>query len=167
MGTRSVIATPYGDSWRGRYCHWDGYPTHMGETLWALVARDGLETVRRVLTEEHYGWSNLSLKQGPEFDDVHATMYGDGRFAPVGGYGVAYTDTIIPGMGENGKPYQQVTEDAWHTPDEDDWTEWFYVLADDGLWVGRSGRRGAVAIARWDSPEPDWEFIEQKGETVA
>ena len=36
MGTRSAIAEPHGESWRGKYVHWDGYPTARGPELFRL-----------------------------------------------------------------------------------------------------------------------------------
>jgi hypothetical protein len=33
MGTRSMILKPHGDAWVGRYVHWDGYPTGVGQEL--------------------------------------------------------------------------------------------------------------------------------------
>lgn len=58
MGTRAIVATPYGDSWRGRHTHWDGYPTGRAKHLWAIVQRDGVEQARKVITADYYGWSD-------------------------------------------------------------------------------------------------------------
>jgi hypothetical protein len=83
-----------------------------------IVARDGLERARRVLTEEHYGWSSLSSKREQHLSPGLT----DGRFVTVPGYGVAYTYTEQP--------------DVWITPTGDDWgTEWCYVLGDDSVTV--------------------------------
>lgn len=59
--------------------HYDGYPTHMGETLRVLVDRDGLETALAVL---HSGraWRGLDADQEP------------GRGETVLGYGEAFSD---------------------------------------------------------------------------
>lgn len=123
MGTRSVLAIPQGDGWKGRYCHWDGYPSWNGLRLLDLVARDGVEQVRKVLTEDHYGWSNLDLTVDAD-TELGAGM-DDGRFAIVSGYGRAYTT-------EQG----QSDPEEWITHDGDDWgTEWAYVLGDTHLTV--------------------------------
>lgn len=64
MGTRSVIAEPHGDGFRGRYHHWDGCPTGLGSTLWDLYhghfAQD-TEAMRKYLVEdEPVGWSTIN-----------------------------------------------------------------------------------------------------------
>jgi hypothetical protein len=122
MGTRSVVAVQQDDSFKGRYIHWDGYPSGVGEQLLAIIKRDGVERAREVLLGEHYGWSNLDFtqKDGP-------LRFGldDGRFTAVQGYGVAYT--TFKG---------QSSVDDWITNDGDDWgTEWAYILRDDEIVV--------------------------------
>lgn len=122
MGTRSVIGIPDAThGWRGRYVHWDGCPSGVGEALRQLVNRDGYATAVRVLTEEHYGWSSVH----PEHSGDLAPSYRDGRFASVEGYGVAYTT-------EQG----QSSPDDWILADGDDWdTEWAYLLGEGGMAV--------------------------------
>lgn len=187
MSTRSIVAVPHGDSWRGRYIHSDGYPTARAAQLWALVQRDGLETCRRVLTEEHYGWSSLDPDE-PSIEGVQVPatseeawkfeygspeyvayqfgpngMYGDGRFAVVPLWGQAFTDTVIKEMSGDNGPYQQVTEDKWLDPSCTDDTEWAYVLADDGLWVLKCNWDDPptlVGTYRWELAEPNWKIVE-------
>lgn len=122
MGTSSVIATPAGSlGWKGRYVHWDGYPTGVGESLRRIINRDGvLEAVRR-LTQDRYGWSNIDPEEaGPVPDYMQ-----DGRFATEVGYGTAYTTAA-----------GQSTEDEWVTRDGDDWgTEWAYVVQEGAIEV--------------------------------
>lgn len=119
MGTRSVIAVEHGDGWRGRYCHWDGYPTGVGEALRQIVKRDGLDTAIRTLTQDYYGWSNVNAQDQQE---LHKG-YQDGRFAAVPGYGIAYTTH----QGQS-RPEQ------WHTSDDrESWCEWAYVLTATGI----------------------------------
>lgn len=119
MGTRSIVAVPTEDGgWKGRYVHWDGYPTGVGLALLKIVQRDGLATARRVLTEDHYGWSSVNA----EGDPLHDTGRDAERFEVVPGYGVAYTHA------EQG--------DEWLASNGDTgWTEWAYVLHDDHLAV--------------------------------
>lgn len=121
MSTRSVVATPAGDGWRGRYVHCDGYPSARLPELLDLVARDGVEKVADVLTRENYGWSYLSADQGPE---IEHDMYKDGRFIAVPGYGLAYTES------QAGEGYE-------HTDTETDplFIEWVYVLGPKGITV--------------------------------
>lgn len=134
MSTRSIVARPHGDGFRGRYVHSDGMPTWRGPVLERLIAREGADRVLAVLCDEHYGWSSLDPDQGPE------TPYGDDqRFQVVLGWGVAYTDTVID-TGPLGPGYQQVTEEEWWTwrrrwtwPDDDlSGTEWAYVITPEG-----------------------------------
>jgi hypothetical protein len=122
MGTRSVVAVPLDGGFQGRYVHWDGYPTGVGLALAHLVLRDGLDTVVRTITEDHYGWSNLDPRQ-PYSGLPTMLGYDDGRFVAVEGYGVAYTE-------EQG----QSAPDQWIRNTGDDWgTEWAYVLNPDHI----------------------------------
>jgi len=41
MGNRAVIAATYPDGVKGRYVHWDGYPSGVGLAVLAIVQRDG------------------------------------------------------------------------------------------------------------------------------
>lgn len=172
MGTRSIIAIPEGDGWRGRYCHWDGYPHGVGRALVALVERDGIERVRRTLTEDNYSWSGLNLEQHdqrtletatPDRDADYGTIEGqayrwqtfenDGRFASIEGYGIAHRD---------GDP------EAWILPDGDKWgTEWLYVLGDAGVLIGKVGWSDNsvtyLGIYRYDDLEIQWDKITEKG----
>jgi len=150
MGTRSVVAVPDGDTWKGRYVHWDGYPTWMGSMLWTLQ-RDGLETVRKTLTQDYYGWSTLNGDAEQQLSIEHP----DGRFVGVPNYGIAYTTQ------EN-----QSSPDSWVTQFGDSMgTEWAYVLGDADLfcYVYSSGTWKPVECASWDGPEPNWEAWENHG----
>lgn len=133
MGTRSVVATRYPDGVKGRYIHWDGYPTHMAKALFQIVARDGLEGAAYTLMEAHYSWS--SIDPGQQDGPLSAGM-NDGRFVTVPGYGVAYTT-------EQG----QSSPDEWHRPDErDTWCEYAYVIAPAGLMMCVIGRNEAWLV---------------------
>lgn len=69
MGTRSVIAEPFGDGFRGRYHHWDGYPSGLGHQLWDLYhghfAGDVEAMTTYLITDEPVGWSTIN---GADFD---------------------------------------------------------------------------------------------------
>lgn len=64
MGTRSVIAEPWGDGFRGRYCHWDGYPSGVGHSLFRAHSErfsgDTDAMVAYLVTDEAVGWSQLA-----------------------------------------------------------------------------------------------------------
>jgi hypothetical protein len=161
MSTRSVVAFQEGDGWRGRYVHSDGYPSARVPDLLKIVERDGVDAAIKTITETWAGWSSLHATQpeiagvAPDPDAGWGTpgftayllapggMYGDGRFANVPGYGIAYTT-------ESG----QIDADHWidHT-DTDIWLEWAYVLNDRGLTVWKRN---------WDDatrPERPWDLI--------
>lgn len=152
MGTRSVIAVPYRTKtgWRGRYCHWDGYPSGVGQSLFQIVRRDGIKQARKTLTSTWCGWSQINPEQ--KEDDL-SPGYDDGRFAAVEGYGVAFTTTKLDIFGE--KAYQQARRGDWIRFDGDDdaGTEWAYVLDDDRMWVHRRIHHdGTPAIGMFGLP---------------
>lgn len=156
MSTRSAVAVVVGDSWRGRYVHSDGYPSHLLPTLLALIERDGKEAVLKKITEDRYGWSSLNPAQ-PSIEGVEVAAdasystyaygtpeytawnlgpgggYGDGRFANEPGYGIAYTEV-------NG----QSSPDQWVTPDENWGTEWVYVVGPMSIQVLEQVADGTV-----------------------
>lgn len=124
MGTRSIIAIPEGKTgFRGRYCHWDGYPAGVGHALRSIVLRDGMETAIRTLIMDNYGWSSVNARAEQELDSTND----DGRFAPIPGYGIAYTT-------KDG----QSSPDMWLTRKDESWCEWAYVLHSDHIDVYRA-----------------------------
>ena len=142
MSTQAYAAVPFGDSWRGRYIHSDGYPTWVGARLWRIALRDGVEAARKTLTEEYYGWSQID-----DTTNVASKSYlGPDRVYAVEGYGFAYT------------PHDQ-DQDEWYGPEQADSWDWVYVLADDGLWVIKGSNH--LGTFPWDGPEPDWKTIEE------
>ena len=60
MSTRSIIAIPEGDGWKGRYVHYDGYPAGVGQTVWHIVKTAGLAEAARILTSKPIGWSIIN-----------------------------------------------------------------------------------------------------------
>lgn len=122
MSTRSVVATGTVEGWKGRYVHFDGYPTGVGESVRQIVPRDGVETTVWNLIHDNYGWSSVDAEFGKELDE----FLRDGRFVRVDGYGVAYTT-------EQG----QSSPDDWQTDSNADplWIEWVYLIQDEGIVV--------------------------------
>lgn len=62
MGTRGVIAERHGQSWRGRYHHWDSYPTGLGKSLWHVIPGvfgGNLEVALNFLLRQHTSWSTI------------------------------------------------------------------------------------------------------------
>lgn len=125
MGTRSVVGYAEGDGFRGRYHHWDGYPTSKGVTLHAILHRTFMgdaEAMLKVLCEDYAGWSSTN-------EDPNAAMTGDrdGRFIQVPGVGTAYNSEPMTFMGEVG--YRQIEPDDWRTHmDTDTDCEWAYAI---------------------------------------
>jgi hypothetical protein len=128
MSTRSVIAFVAGDTWKGRYCHGNGYPSYQLVELQKLVNRDGIDTVLKRTTEDRYGWSSISADT--EADVTLPGGHSDGRFVSEPGYGTAYTTH-----------QNQSAEDEWVTSDPaSDWgTEWCYVLTRKDILVLENG----------------------------
>ena len=66
MSTRGVIARQKGDSFEGRYHHWDSYPTGLGKALWELAHnqfKGDIEGMLHILIDEHpAGWSTICNK---------------------------------------------------------------------------------------------------------
>ena len=143
MGTRSVIAKPYGDIWRGRYCHWDGYPRHNASAIFHLVQRDGLEVARKTLIDDNFYWSSIN-----PFTE-YGKDTGDACFQYVPGYGKA--GTIL-----------QSDPDEWWTPNDLDsaWIEWVYIMADDGLMILDAGKK-LFGCYPWILQEPNWLLEEE------
>jgi hypothetical protein len=151
MGTRSIIAIPNGDGYKGRYAHWDGYPEWMGRNLWEIVKRDGLEQARRVLVEDNFYWSNMDASQA---DAPLKDFMDDGRFRIVPGYGVSGT-------------HHQASPDEWVTHHDSTWCEWVYVLGVDGLLIGSIVYEGGgdpdnvnwCGMFPWNGAEPVWSEV--------
>jgi hypothetical protein len=123
MSTASVVAVQNGNGWKGRYVHWNGYPTWQAAQLLALLKRDGYEKVAKtIVTGRTYGWSVIDpSKTEPD------PLLGD-RAKLVKGYGIAYTAK------------QDITAKDWVTSENvGEWIgiSWVYVLLKDAVLVAR------------------------------
>lgn len=148
MSTRSVIAKQMGDTWKGRYAHWDGYPAHMAGSLFHIVNRDGVEQAVKNLIEENFYWSSVN-----EFMTAEAELgigYSDGRFKNVAGYGCAGTE-------------EQSSPDEWWGPEEvaGSWVEWVYIISDRGLTILDVGQNKPFGFFRWDERH-DWYALQEQ-----
>ncbi|NBO53329.1 MAG: hypothetical protein EBU84_01785 [Actinobacteria bacterium] len=153
MSTRSIIAKQHGDTWIGRYAHWDGYPSHQGASIWQIVQRDGYETATRVLVDDNFYWSQLDPWRSA---DTNLNMgMDDGRFVNVAGYGVAGTT-------------EQAQPDEWYSPEnyKESWCEYVYVISKAGLLVIRIYDEMPLGFFRWDEPEPNWEDVQNTPEAA-
>jgi catechol 2,3-dioxygenase-like lactoylglutathione lyase family enzyme len=166
MGTRSVVAVRHGDSWRGRYVHWDGYPSGVGQALWEIgnteQFRDDRAPMFALLTQDHAGWSTITGEDSPKL----GLGYDDGRFVAVPGIGVGYTSANID-------------DDYWIEADGDNGgAEWCYVMTPAGIHVLEGRRNGEHAVGMfgfnegatweirafvlWDDPETAMHLIERQ-----
>ena len=123
MSTRSVVAIPQGDGWKGRYVHSDGYPEHMLPTLMDLVNRKGVDRVIDVLINWNPGWSFIG-----SYDNM-TNYLGEDRAHFVSDYGLAYSR-------------QEQSMDDWYTHDNGDalFIEFVYILGPKSITVLESYR---------------------------
>jgi hypothetical protein len=120
MATRACIAIPTDNGFKGRYSHSDGNPAWLLRQLVTLVNRDGVDAARKMLFENHFGWSYIA--DGTVADETN--RLGADRATLVPGYGLAYSAEEEPD-----KPITN-TEDSG-------WLAWAYVLNDLGVAVFR------------------------------
>jgi hypothetical protein len=143
MSTRSIIAIPTDTDWKGRYVHWDGYPSNMGKELSAIIQRDGYENAIKILTQDHKSWSGINSDPLNLSDPQGHTL--------VPGYGVAHAD--IP-----------ADDDPWLLPGDEDWTEWVYLLLPFGIAVYERSNADAGDLFRglydW-AEDHDWITIQE------
>lgn len=136
MATRCIIAEPYGDGWRGRYSHWDGYPSAKLPELFALVKRDGIERVRQVLLHDFYSWSSIDP------DTVDNSENKASGWSVVVGYGFAHNDLETP------------SDFFTHANTDFAWAEFLYILGDASVLVFSADANGSwvpVGEYRYDS----------------
>ena len=141
MSTRSIIAKQDGDSWKGRYAHWDGYPAHQGKSIWEIVQRDGYEKAVKTLVDDHFYWSSIKPWQPNEEPE-------ESRWEIVEGYGIA-------GNEEQGDPNE------WYTPAnyQNSWVDWVYIISKGGLMIIHI-YNDLMYFFTWNEPEPDWVKIQ-------
>ena len=144
MSTRSAIGRVAGDSFEGRYHHFDGYPTGTGQ-LFAERARDAgdLEAYLAYIVDEHKaGWSSL--------DDDRCDCHWEGREEPNGGDPIRDCDLFI----------------EWaYAIDAKARTLGVWVSVKDGS--GEDGYSGRlVTVVPLDS-DIDWPAIERQGDAIS
>ncbi len=62
MSTRSLIGVGKPDNFRAQYCHWDGYPSGNGKTLWDNWTRTfagDLQKLADFILSSQHGWSYI------------------------------------------------------------------------------------------------------------
>lgn len=142
MSTYAAVARPLDNGFEGRYVHSDGSPRYLGVVLVWLVVLHGVDDVRRVLIDEHYGWSLLD----PYRSATDENSLGE-RAVNVPGWGLAYTDTPLTHApwGTPQNPYRQTSAGDWCRHDNDPDVDYTYVLNDNALTVLQNQNDG-----QWD-----------------
>jgi hypothetical protein len=155
MSTRSCVAVIEGDSWRGVYCHSDGYPTARGKEVWdAIHALGGdVEAFKKKYIDAHKsGWSSFGTRCY-----CHPKRAKDALSLRMG-WATREAET-----NDNRIAEADVTSGKW-------WDiEYVYILAPGVLTIGTVGHNDwqPIAQVRLDDPEPDWAAIEQREEALA
>lgn len=142
MSTNSVLAIQDGDGWRGRYCHSDGYPTHVGRVLWNEIKEAGFDAFEHFLVEGRgtHGVSDLDLGFLTAPVEKGWVDYG----AP--GNLRVYRD----------RPGEESLAPMWisHEP-----FDWVYVATPEALTVLKGEKIWTCPFA---ALEPDWAEIEEE-----
>lgn len=74
MSTRSVIAIATPSGWKGRYVHWDGYPSYRGPAIEDYVAEHGYAGYLDLLNTSPRGMSSFPERES----NFAAERYEDG-----------------------------------------------------------------------------------------
>ena len=165
MSTRSIIARPDDLGATGRYHHFDGYPTGLGQALWALYhgpfGGDVAAMTTTLIDDHPGGWSNII---GADFTKAPGYReYGASTVAEDAPHCYCHGDRHEPEMGPH------VCRCGLGDPSGCDplFTEYLYVLTPVGLecWFSAGGDDGQYRHRRfgllpWDGPEPSWAAVE-------
>lgn len=155
MSTRSVVATAVGEGWHGRYCHDDGYPTHMGQVLWQAIATHPDGPAAAIAKLDAFlmtgaGSQSISSIHDPSFlvEPVLDEWGVRGQHGARGNVRVYLNRPDDDGM-----------DDVYDNTK--DWrNEWLYIATLGGLMVLRGDDDELVGTFRYDEPEPDWNAVE-------
>lgn len=180
MSTHSTIARPDGDSWIGSYHHWDGYPSGVGATLWKLYHehfKGDIETMRRVLVDEHKGWSTINqadFSLSPGFIE-HFSELDNCQECNKNKYDHAGADHSFASHPEKNRPlcycHGERTETLQHLTPDDFAGPYLYIMRDEGLEIQeqeydendhyRAKGMKNLGLFLWRDAEPNW--VEMQG----
>lgn len=167
MSTRAVIARKTETGFKGNYHHWDGYPSALGATLFALYNghfQKDLPTMLKVLLDDHNAWSTIN----------------EGDFTKEPGYGNEGAPHCYchGSRSEKMEPMTELNAQACGC-------DWAYVFdgtqmlvlssyhPEGGKMIGLFGcgnpnaKWYQVASVDLNGPEPDWEAIESMEPALA
>lgn len=168
MSTRGCIAKPESDGWRGRYHHYDSYPSGLGLFLFksyhGFFHGDVDEMIRTLIDDEPVGWSfiigtDLSLgaewreyRDYPEVPPGEAEWPGQKDYSAIGPQ--SYT-----AMGET---YEGDGDWICSADGPDISIEWIYVLTPGGLLVVDGDHASATLVA-WNDPDGEAKIVALEG----
>lgn len=120
MATRGIIAVQRAGGFRGRYVHWDNYPSRLVDVLGSIAKREGLTQMVTTLINDNASWSVIDDEQGTEVG-----MLGYDKDNIIKGYGVIHSDM---------NPLDDL---LWFTEKSTDFAgaEYLYVIRGEGLEV--------------------------------
>lgn len=168
MATRWIIAQAESDSWRGRYGHWDGYPSGVGAQLWKSYHEEmehNAERLLHFLTQEHVGWSYICGCDLTKPPHMHNIGKDDGAAQ-------CYCH------GDDGQPMKNAaSEDVWTTREGDTLgCEYAYIIHPETrtLAIERILRNERTGKYEWsplwagslEGEEPDWKELDNVPHTM-
>jgi hypothetical protein len=159
MSTRSCIAYTYGDGWRGRYTHSDGYPTGRGPDVYAFLQARGFDAYKALIDDHPAGFSWMpapyedphdSSTHDASLDDmaarVAATMPGmPFDVSGMKGGGACYASWGRPDETDEPKPYIEEQPSCGEDCDPL-FIEWVYVADRSGALTVFSARESVKGI---------------------
>jgi hypothetical protein len=143
MATRSVIAHPTDAGYAGRYCHWDGYPSHQLPLLLAAYqhrfANDLDALAHHLIDEAPGGWSVLGTDLLDGAPPTLRTELFDETHPPS-----EQRDNMATPDGSPPKPFTVTHEDRLGL-------EWAYVLHAHGIEVIGLRDHDCGPLVPWDT----------------
>lgn len=167
MGTRSVIARGTAlDNWRGRYCHWDGYPSGVGRDLFQLYQghfqRDATAMLKALL-DDHQGWSTIRGNWEKPAGFVTGTY---AEIARVYGEKERYNSDLVhthfgPQCYCHGERSEKL---GWYDSSGGREEEYTYIINPETATMLMRLKKGVVEVDL-NGPEPNWAAIEEKDDS--
>jgi hypothetical protein len=165
MSTRSIIAVQHGDTFRGRYCHSDGYPTWMGKTLFTEMKAAGVDTLEAFLSEDGLGAWGISYLAPGFLTDPRPMPWDEAGQFPAGKWEDYNFRVYRNRAGEEPSDWMLGTDTMFSG------TEWCYVCSVGGLMIGKvcfdkdacEDYIKWLAFVPWLAEDFDWAAVEEEG----
>lgn len=165
MSTRGVIAVGTLENWKGRYHHFDSYPTGLGQSLFEhyhLTFNKNLKAMIGYLIKSQIascGWStvvNRDLSK-PPISPEGRVSFSDPRYE-------TQDNPICYWLRRDEKAYAKI-EPTFTQDTSDHWCEWAYVIDPEKqvmhILHWQYGQWKHVTTVSLGSNEIDWQYIEQ------